>query len=1422
MEELNDEIQEAGEQAENSANGGYSVLGNVFANVITKGIELAGTALKNFTEDVITTGMEYESAISNVVAISGAMAEEVELLQEKAEEMGATTKFTASESAEAMGYMAMAGWKTEDMISGLDGIMNLASASGENLASVSDIVTDALTAFGLQASDSTHFADVLATASSNANTNVSMMGESFKYVAPVAGSMGSSIEDVAIALGLMANSGIKASQAGTSLKNALVNLVKPTDAQVSAMSSLGLAYTKTIQVFDDKAIEKAQENLTKKSRAYEDAAAKHADIVARYGEDSTQFVTATNRLENAFDDLQKAQEELATAQQGTTKEVLTGADAFTDEYGNMKSLREIMDALRSSLGAINVELTDGAGNLREYEDIIEEISQSEEGLTQSEQLKNAGILFGKQNLSGMLAIINAKQEDYDKLVEAIDNADGTSEEMSKTMLDNLQGDKTLLESAFDGMKIAISKEINPALRDLVQYATSQIPKIQAVAEPLFKGAVNGVQSLINGFQKIKPVLSAIKPLIAIVFADKTITLFINTLMPKAIDLLSKLLALLIRPIDLVGRLPLIIDSLPAKIAKIPTALASVGNAFKGLWAMISANPLTTAGIALAGVAFVAKSYIDNLEIEKTDVELLIEKHNEEIQALYDKRRAVEDLNDAFYENVDGIQTQTDRTRDLWNELDKLTDQYGNVQQKDKARAEYILNELNSALGTEYQMTGNQIENYRQLSAEIDNVIAKKQAEMMLDAYLANSTEMTKQRIEARTDYENANKDYNEKKKIVEEAEKDYEKATRRSADEITSGMSEYQIKEIAKSDEEYVEGYALLLARENLQQAENAKTQAKITYERTSEYFENLEQLQEAYSLGQYEKMSEIIFAEKDLTNITLDESATNAEQRLEIYSENLQKTLSDFELSISNMRQTSVDELEKTFKETMQSGAVAGVDPLETWKQFKDDTLKMQANGLDISPIINGLVDSGITPAQAFGNDWKDVFRTQLKNGGDMKSMLEWLNNSEYNASIPLVFGNDGDFLKYLKQQLENGQNVNYLLEWGVNSGLATSEEFVDIYKQTVEKNLDNGFEVGNLLEWGNTAGIDLGGTFGERYVEQMQQVVDRGADLTKFIQWAEANGKSAGEIFGENFQSELSNFIDFDKERKDEKIKNSFIFSFFSNENNLSAKLNEAFTNGENLSELAKKARKQGLNIGDVFGSDFMKVIQKQVNDGFDVEELVKWAEKTGGDIAEEYSDIYTKIIQKQLDNGYNIEKLLQWGDKSGIKTADMFGSKYTPEVQTFIDKGFSIDSLLEWARNAGYTAGQVFGENFQSVADGYMNSNEAKLEYLRQKIAESSSFGNFFFGNTRFMADGGFLSRGQAVVAEAGPELLEVMNGGVRVTPLTQNSRNTSVNSGQRIFYSTYTINATISNSYDVSRLAEDLETERRRIEMGMGKA
>lgn len=215
------------------------------ANTVLNKIDAVGTKMENVGESIagagrkimpvslavagvgtaaVKTAADFDTAMSKVAAVSGATGEDFDALREKAREMGSKTKFSASEAAEAMNYMAMAGWKTGDMISGIDGIMSLAAASGEDLATTSDIVTDALTAFGLSASDSSHFADILAAASSNANTNVAMMGETFKYCAPIAGALGFSAEDTAEAIGLMANAGIKSSQAGTALRTIMNNL----------------------------------------------------------------------------------------------------------------------------------------------------------------------------------------------------------------------------------------------------------------------------------------------------------------------------------------------------------------------------------------------------------------------------------------------------------------------------------------------------------------------------------------------------------------------------------------------------------------------------------------------------------------------------------------------------------------------------------------------------------------------------------------------------------------------------------------------------------------------------------------------------------------------------------------------------------------------------------------------------------------------------------------------------------------------------------------------------------------------------------------------------------------------------------------------------------------------------------------------
>ena len=249
--ETEQELRRLEQQAEQSATA-LQKIGATGEKLQAVGDKVSGVGQKLLPVTGVVTGLgtaavktaaDFDSAMSRVAAVSGATGSDFDKLRDKAREMGAKTKFSATEAADAMNYMAMAGWKTEDMLSGIEGVMYLAAASGEDLATTSDIVTDALTAFGLTAADSGHFADVLAAASSNANTNVSMMGETFKYCAPVAGALGFSVEDTAEAIGLMGNAGIKASQAGTSMRSIMTNLTGDVKLSGAAIGDVTIATT---------------------------------------------------------------------------------------------------------------------------------------------------------------------------------------------------------------------------------------------------------------------------------------------------------------------------------------------------------------------------------------------------------------------------------------------------------------------------------------------------------------------------------------------------------------------------------------------------------------------------------------------------------------------------------------------------------------------------------------------------------------------------------------------------------------------------------------------------------------------------------------------------------------------------------------------------------------------------------------------------------------------------------------------------------------------------------------------------------------------------------------------------------------------------------------------------------------------------
>lgn len=408
----------------------------------------------------VKTAADFEQAMAQVAAVSGldTTSQEFEDLSNKAKEMGASTKFSASEAAEAFNYMAMAGWDASQMMDGISGIMDLAAASGEDLATTSDIVTDALTAFGLAAEDSGHFADVLAAASNSANTNVQMLGESFKYVAPVAGALGFNVEDVSVALGLMANSGIKASQAGTSLRSLMTNLARPTGQAATAIEEL------------------------------------------------------------------------------------------------------------------NISLTDTTGNVKPLDDLMMDLRDTFAGLTDAEKAQYAAMLAGQEGMSGLLAIVNATDADFEKLTQSINNANGTAQEMAEKQLDTLEGKLTILKSALEGLAISFGEVLIPMLTDFVGWVTSVVDKFNAMDESTREAIV-----------KFGMLAAAIGPVMVILGNIIGVVTKISGVFTTLSNVIGGFTGALEASSGLAAKFGAALSGISAPVLAVVAAVAALVAAFKHLW-----------------------------------------------------------------------------------------------------------------------------------------------------------------------------------------------------------------------------------------------------------------------------------------------------------------------------------------------------------------------------------------------------------------------------------------------------------------------------------------------------------------------------------------------------------------------------------------------------------------------------------------------------------------------------------------------------------------------------------------------------------------------------------------------------------------------------------------------------------------------
>lgn len=407
---FNKEGATAGDKIQSVGNS-MQTVGKTMTKNVTVPLLAAGTAIWKVSSD-------FESGMANVRQLSGETGENFDSLSAKAREMGATTEFSATQATEALGYMALAGWDANDMMAGLAPVMDLATVSGEDLSNVSDILTDAITAFGHTAHDQTdyvdefgnsvnyaeHFADILATTSAKSNTTVGMLGDAFKYCAPAAGALGYEAEDVALALGVMANQGIKASQGGTALRRLLLNMIDPSDDAAAVMNKYNLSLF-------------------------------NAD------ESAKDFGTVLDELRDVF--------------KGTGK--------MTEEQ--VAQMAELDDQFQNS------QITE-----EEYNTSAQELIKTFGLLTDSQLTSAAAALVGATGLSGFLAIVNSSDEDFNKFRRNIDECNGSVTEMAGIMRETSEVQLKILLSALSELAISLGDTLVPIIVDVIKWITSWVDK----------------------------------------------------------------------------------------------------------------------------------------------------------------------------------------------------------------------------------------------------------------------------------------------------------------------------------------------------------------------------------------------------------------------------------------------------------------------------------------------------------------------------------------------------------------------------------------------------------------------------------------------------------------------------------------------------------------------------------------------------------------------------------------------------------------------------------------------------------------------------------------------------------------------------------------------------------------------------------
>ena len=993
---LDSSLDDVSDASNDAADNGISSMNVALGNLAAEGISKVAGKLKEIAEETIAAGANFEAGMSNVAAISGANADELDKLTQKAEEMGANTKFSATEASQAFNYMAMAGWKSEDMLNGIEGIMNLAAASGEDLATTSDIVTDALTAFGLKAKDSGRFADILAQASSNANTNVSMMGETFKYVAPVAGTLGFSAEDIAVAVGLMANSGIKASQAGTTLRGALTRLSKPTKEMETAMVKLGIATSKSVDAVNKTKLDKAQTNVLNKTNAlkkaqiaYDEALKKSGDntqvqkaanslsraqidysaAVKKSGENSDEAKKAFSRLNDATLNYNSALDKASSSSETAKKAYLslqTAQNNLTQAQNDLK--REQSGTIHNTIVEGNL-LTDSKGKMRSFADVMDILRDKFSKFDKKQQASIATSLFGKQSMSGMLAVINAAPKDYKKLTKSIKNADGASKKMSKTMQDNLQGEMTSLNSKIESIQIELYKKFSPALKkgvqELKKFADSKEAQdmLDDLGDDLGELATDAVKFIkwaLTNADKIIPIVKGIGKELLIIFTANKVNSFTTQ-----------------------------VGSLISSFRTLTTATEGATTAQKLLNIAENSNPI---GIVITIIGTLVTAYqtltavMGDTEDEAKELDLS-PNAQEAKKEVDDVKKSYDEVAKARDNAVKDKKSEWEYYEKLWKELKSIVDENGKIKKGYEDRVKFITGELKDATGKEIEIADGAIQKYDELKKSIERVMQAQRAKAILsaneDAYNAairatgSSGEATQAIVSAQNAY-NEDKSwydsYTRRQKKQEELAAEAEKQMRilwtaegkRTGTEYLAQEEKY--KKATHKAREYAKQAQLY--RNSLKEDEKSLSKAQNVLANHKAIIENYENLSTAISSGSEKKIKDALLKIQGSFVSANAGTKTILENQVKSYEKQYNSLNAAYKNGVEGITKTTVDEAKKLWDKSV--------------KEFEKYEKKSAEQGKKVVQAEADGMNESIPKVQQAGENVNDTIKLTMAEGAE------------------------------------------------------------------------------------------------------------------------------------------------------------------------------------------------------------------------------------------------------------------------------------------------------------------------------------------------------------------------------------------------------------------------------------------------------